>query len=427
MATSTVSASSFNTDVEHLDSSSFKDEESRRAALDAARSLVRRLEKPMESMLRMCWVEPSHAFALKTAVDLKLFEVLGRDGKDSEKSVRELADATNADPILVHRLCRLLAAMDTIREVDEGVFAPNALSLANMNRPVSAAIDFLWDISAPPFQTYPRYLKETGYRNPTKNDDGPWQMAMQTKLTHFDWVAQHPHMMHNFGEHMAGYTSQRGTWDSIYPVQSHLLTPPPADPPSSASPSADDIVLIDIGGGSGHDLLRFATAFLPNTTTPRLILQDLPNVTAQFTNSSLPPSIKTMPHNFFEEQPVKGARGYYLHSVLHDWPDEDAKKILKALRPALSVPTAGGGQSKLLINENVIPAKNCPAQAAALDLMMSAYHAARERSEGEWRALLEGSGYKVTGVFTGRGVDEGVVEAVVDETWKGDVVVNGAK
>jgi hypothetical protein len=39
-------------------------------------------------------------------------------------------------------------------------------------------------------------------------------------------------------------------------------------------------------------------------------------------------------HDFFKPQPVKNASVYFLRSIIHDWPDAEAKKILKNLREA---------------------------------------------------------------------------------------------
>ena len=260
-----------------------------------------------------------------------------------------------------------------------------------------------WDVTNPSFQTFPRFLAETSYKNPTDARDGPFQYAYQTKLGFFDWASTHPDILQNFGTHMSGYTSQRGTWEQIYPVQERLLSPSITD---------DEVVLVDMGGGAGHDLSRFASKYLPQRQTPVLVLQDLPDVISTLAaKESLPLSIKPTAHNFFESQPVKGARAYYMHSVLHDWPDTEAVKILKALHSALLVRTPSGHSPKLLVNENVLPAMGAKTRAASLDLMMCAYHAASERSEKEWRALLESAGYKITGVYVSDAAEEGIIEA----------------
>ena len=41
-----------------------------------------------------------------------------------------------------------------------------------------------------------------------------------------------------------------------------------------------------------------------------------------------------MEHNFFTEQPVKGAEVYF-RWILHDWSDEYALRILQSLVPAM--------------------------------------------------------------------------------------------
>lgn len=93
----------------------------------------------------------------------------------------------------------------------------------------------------------------------------------------------------------------------MYPVRERLLFDERKD--------EHDIVLVDVGGGKGHDLSRFATLHMSDIKEPRLVLQDLPDVIEHLTSvdNPLPPSIKAMAHDFFTPQPVRGARGYYLH------------------------------------------------------------------------------------------------------------------
>lgn len=50
-----------------------------------------------------------------------------------------------------------------------------------------------------------------------------------------------------------------------------------------------------------------------------MILQDLPAVIDVV--NDLPEGIEAWGHGSFEEQPVKGARAYFMRSILHDWPD----------------------------------------------------------------------------------------------------------
>lgn len=100
-----------------------------------------------------------------------------------------------------------------------------------------------------------------------------------------------------------------------------------------------------------------------------------------------------------------GSRAYYMHSVLHDWPDEFCLKILARIKEAMKP-----GYSKLLINENVIPAVKADWQATSLDLMMMTLLSSRERTENDWRNLLSIAGLKVTNIWSVANGVESLIE-----------------
>lgn len=99
-----------------------------------------------------------------------------------------------------------------------------------------------------------------------------------------------------------------------------------------------------------------------------------------------------------------GARGYFLHSILHDYDDKQCKDILTNLKPALIK-----GYSKLLINENVIPATKANAAATSMDLIMLCCMGATERKESQWETLLSSVGYKINKIYTSSAI-ESVIE-----------------
>ena len=84
-----------------------------------------------------------------------------------------------------------------------------------------------------------------------------------------------------------------------------------------------------------------------------------------------------------------GAKFYYLRNILHDWPDERCVAILKNLIPALSP------DSRILIDEMVLPDSGVHWQATQLDLTMMSALGSRERTREQWYALLETSGLKI--------------------------------
>ena len=92
--------------------------------------------------------------------------------------------------------------------------------------------------------------------------------------------------------------------------------------------------------------------------------------------------------DFFELQAVKGAKFYYLRHILHDWTDEDSVRILKNIVPAM------GPESRIIIDEVVLPDKGVPWQAAYMDLTMMGALGGVERTKSEYGAILNRAGLK---------------------------------
>lgn len=71
------------------------------------------------------------------------------------------------------------------------------------------------------------------------------------------------------------------------------------------------------------------------------------------------------------------------------------------------------GYSKLLIHEYVVPNLGATWPVTSMDWLMMALGAVKERTEGEWRALLGEAGLEVTGIWSGMGTGETLIECVV--------------
>ena len=76
-----------------------------------------------------------------------------------------------------------------------------------------------------------------------------------------------------------------------------------ADLLADSSREAQDVLLVDIGGGHGHDLEKFSRRF--GNAPGRLVLQDLPLTLDGV--GELDARIELFPHNFFNAQPIKGS------------------------------------------------------------------------------------------------------------------------
>lgn len=148
--------------------------------------------------------------------------------------------------------------------------------------------------------------------------------------------------------------------------------------------------LVDVGGGQGGLLAAILEA------NPALtgVLYDLPQVVgeAKVQSTGLGPRCEVVGGNFFDSVP-EGGDCYLLKLVIHDWDDEKAVEILRNVRAA----TADDGTVLLL--EFVIPPGNEYHHSKFMDLnMLLLAEGGRERTEAEYRELLEKAGLTLTRV-----------------------------
>ena len=167
---------------------------------------------------------------------------------------------------------------------------------------------------------------------------------------------------------------------------------------------------VDVGGGKGHHVQELLDNY--PEVMGKFAVQDLPFVIDDIAKShiDLSPRIEPIAHSFLEPQPIKGARTYWLANILHNWADPVCRTILKHLRDAM-VP----GYSRLIVANMVMADENVPLRHSGLDIAMLFLHSGSQRSEVEWRHLLEGSGFKVIRIWLPPGDGDGIIEAEVPE------------
>ena len=200
---------------------------------------------------------------------------------------------------------------------------------------------------------------------------------------------------------MGAYRAGKPAWDDsgFYPVTERLI--------EGFDSNISEVMIVDVGGGLGHDL-KDLVAKHPNLPGKK-ILQDQASVIssiAQDTESSK--VFEATVHDFFTLQPVRGARAYYLHSVLHDWGDDDCVRVLEQIKPAIAK-----GYSKLLLNELVVPDEGANWSITAMDQLMLVLGAMKERTETQWKNLLQRAGFKVVQIFGFVMGSESIIEAVM--------------
>jgi O-methyltransferase domain/Dimerisation domain len=153
----------------------------------------------------------------------------------------------------------------------------------------------------------------------------------------------------------------------------------------------DDETIVDVGGGNGALLVEL----LRRRPELRGVVFDLPETDRD--ESALGDRTDFVEGSFFERVPRGDA--YVLSGILHDWDDARAAAILATIRAA-----APSGAQVLIVDSVVLPG-NEPNGAKWLDLLMLVLAGGRERTENEWRTLLDRVGLDV------EQIDDGLIVA----------------
>jgi hypothetical protein len=144
--------------------------------------------------------------------------------------------------------------------------------------------------------------------------------------------------------------------------------------------------LVDVGGGRGALLAAILTRY----PAVRGLVFDLPHVVAEspplLEAAGVAERCQVVGGSFFEGVP-QGADAYLLKTVLHDWDNEHAVRILRACRQASKT---GGA---LVIVEWDLGPRNTARDAKFSDLEMLVGNGGLERSLDQYSALLTRCGF----------------------------------
>jgi hypothetical protein len=185
---------------------------------------------------------------------------------------------------------------------------------------------------------------------------------------YFEWLGEHPAEAAIFNRAMAA--------GSAYKLR------------SLEQLAWSDELVVDVGGGTGGLL----SGLLANHPALRGIVVDLPHsetvARETFERAGVADRCTFVSGNFFEAVP-SGGDVYVLSHILHDWDDEPARRILRAIR------TAAGDSARLVILDNVLDAGPGAIVPKLLDLHMLVLVGGRERTEAEWSRLLADVGFSL--------------------------------
>jgi hypothetical protein len=293
------------------------------------------------------------------------------------QTTEELADSTGGDPRRLFRLLRYLAAKGVFEHLDGDVFAHNARSAllrSATKDSVNAVATFSgsrgsWEAWG--------WLVEA-----VRSGHNGFRSAHGVDV--FPWLEQHPEAAAVFNRHMVENPTRQIDLADAYDFRAVEL-------------------VVDVGGGHGHHLASILKAN-PHASG---ILFDVPHVVAGagplLTAAGVADRCDVVAGDFFEAVPDHGDV-YLLGNILHDWDHDHCVRILRNCR------RAAHDQSKLLVVENVVPEGPGHAESKRMDLQMLVLLGGQERTEAEFAALLEETGFRLTRVLQ-PGSGASIVEA----------------
>jgi hypothetical protein len=287
--------------------------------------------------------------------------------RDAPQPPYRLAQAVGAEPQALHRLLRALASLGVFAETANGDFAltPMAQLLQTGETGPLRSLALLY---GEPWlwEAYGRtlYSVQTG-RPAFEHTHGQ---------SFFDYLHDHSAAATLFHDGMSGYSAQEA----------------PAILAGYDFSGVERVV--DVGGGQAS----LVTALLQAYPDLSAVILDLELAGAgarrALAKAGFAERGTFVTGDFFVSIP-EGGDLYLLKSVLHNWDDAAAVRILRRCREAMTA------DARLLVIERVIPLGNAPAEAKLFDINMLVVIGGRERTEGEYRALFEGAGLNLTRII----------------------------
>lgn len=281
------------------------------------------------------------------------------------KTMAELARATGANEDALYRILRLLASLGVFAETSQRTFGlMPAAELLRTGVPGSLRGMAVFLPDPFHFRVYAHTLDAVMTGTP----------AAETALGMpvFEYLAKNPDYSKVFNDAMT------------------TLSAPVAAAALEAYDFSGIGLLVDVAGGHGEVLL----SILKQQPATRGVLADVGHVVLgarpRIAGAGLADRCEAVECDFFKAVP-EGGDVYLMKHIIHDWDDARATIILKNIHRAM-----GAGRGKLLLLESVISSGPEPDLGKFIDIEMLAMPGGRERSEGEFRALLEGAGFTLT-------------------------------
>jgi hypothetical protein len=347
------------------------------------------LETPQESMHRIMFTYLPLVTA-RISNDFKILTTLAKGDDANPVALSDLVKASGLDKSLVGPIMDHHCYQGAAVEPRQGFYAPTKLTYTMIEPMFVQAVTSWHDILGPAYGALPRLLKNGPDQNSQKT---AFQVGQHTTDSFYDWLESHPEQHSAFYGYMGALHTVTERWVDVVRFDEEI----------ARDSHENEAVFVDIGGGDGSQCIEVQKA---HQLGGRIILQDRAAVIEKATKAR-EAGVETMVYDFFTEQPVKGARAYFIQFVLLNWDNSDCVRILASQVPAM------GPESVLMIvdyvqghrwereGEPLEPDLYTPGVA----LSARACHDAKGRSRADYRDLLEQAGLelKEVRVFTNFG------------------------
>ena len=287
--------------------------------------------------------------------------------RDGHKTADELAAATRTHAPSLYRVLRALASVGVVAEDAKRGFALTALSeTLCTDAPGSLRAFATVELGEEHYPAWGELLHSV------KTGEIAFDHAFGMPVWKF--FEQNPENAKTFNDAMTGFTlaandAVLGSYDF-----------------SSISK------IVDVGGGHGS----LIASLLKANPQMKGVLFDAPSVAegahSRIEVEGIADRCEVIGGDFFQSVPG-GGDAYILKWIIHDWDDERSVTILKNCHRAM---TENG---KLLLVEAVVPGGSEPHFSKFIDLNMLVMTGGSERTENEYRMLLEASGFKLTRII----------------------------
>ncbi len=285
---------------------------------------------------------------------------------DGPERVEDLAHATGAHAPSLYRVLRLLASEGVFAEESERRFRLTPLAEPlRRDAPASLKSRAEFDGDAVNWRAWGNLLHSVR--------SGETAFDHTFGVGAFEYMQQNPKIAARFNDMMVRQT-QGWAQDII-----------------AAYDFGDTRTLVDVGGGQGAMLAAILSAH------PHIkgVLLDLPHVVEGagrlLETAGVAARCEVLGGSFFDSIP-EGGDAYVVKHVLHDWDDARCDQILAACRRAMTT------DARLLVVEVLLAPGNAPDYGKALDVNMLVLTGGQERSEAEYRELLEANGFTLARV-----------------------------